>query len=82
MAAVPGEKKRLMWDNIAIWYKIRDFAELFAKRGCNFVAATYTNAWARKPSTSWDRDKPWESMARGLFANHPQQQPEPPFKGS
>ena len=63
IAAVPGEKKRLMWDNIAIWYKIRDFAELFAARGCNFVAATYTNAWAETIHLL-DRSKPWESMAR------------------
>lgn len=46
VAAIPGEKRRLMWDNIAIWYKVRDFSRLFAEHGSNFVAATYTNAWA------------------------------------
>ena len=63
IAAVPGEKKRLMWDNIAIWYKVREFSELFAARGCNFVAATYTNAWAETIHLL-DKTKPFESMAR------------------
>jgi benzoyl-CoA reductase/2-hydroxyglutaryl-CoA dehydratase subunit BcrC/BadD/HgdB len=63
IAAVVGEKKRLMWDNIAIWYKIREFSELFAEHGCNFVAATYTNAWAETIHLL-DRARPFESLAR------------------
>ena len=63
VAAVVGEKKRLMWDNIAIWYKVRELAELFAEHGCNFVAATYTNAWAETIHLL-DRARPLESLAR------------------
>ena len=63
VAAVTNEKKRLMWDNIAVWYKLRDWSQLFARNGCNFVAATYTNAWAETISYL-DRDDPFESMAK------------------
>ena len=57
------EKKRLMWDNIAIWYKVKDFSLLFAERGLNFVTATYTNAWA-ETAPHMDESRPLESMAR------------------
>ncbi|MBI5521020.1 MAG: 2-hydroxyacyl-CoA dehydratase [Desulfarculus sp.] len=63
IGAVTNENKRLMWDNIAIWYKVRDYAELFASKGMNFVAATYTNAWA-ETIHYLDQAKPFESMAR------------------
>ncbi len=63
IGAVTNEKKRLMWDNIAIWYKVRDYAELFASHGMNFVAATYTNAWA-ETIHYLDQAQPFESMAR------------------
>ena len=57
------ERKRLMWDNIAIWYKVRDFSTLFAERGMNFVTATYTNAWA-ETAPYMDAERPLESIAR------------------
>jgi benzoyl-CoA reductase/2-hydroxyglutaryl-CoA dehydratase subunit BcrC/BadD/HgdB len=63
IGAIENERKRLMWDNIAIWYKVRDFSNLFAERGMNFVTATYTNAWAETIS-HMDADKPFESIAR------------------
>ena len=63
IGAILKERKRLMWDNIAIWYKVRDFSRLFADRGMNFVTATYTNAWA-ETSAHMDVERPFESMAR------------------
>ena len=63
VGAVVPETKRLMWDNIAIWYKVREFSELFAARGMNFVAATYTNAWA-ETIHHLDDAHPFESMAK------------------
>jgi bcr-type benzoyl-CoA reductase subunit B len=63
VGAIKNERKRLMWDNIAIWYKMRDHSNLFAKQGMNFVTATYTNAWAE--TTPYMNDnQPFESMAR------------------
>ncbi|MFH1480648.1 MAG: 2-hydroxyacyl-CoA dehydratase family protein [Pseudomonadota bacterium] len=63
IGAIQNERKRLMWDNIAIWYKVRDLSNLFAERGMNFVTATYTNAWA-ETTPHMDEKNPLESMAR------------------
>jgi bcr-type benzoyl-CoA reductase subunit B len=63
IGAVKNERKRLMWDNIAVWFNLRDWSLLFAERGMNFVAATYTNAWAETIHYLDDRS-PFESMAR------------------
>jgi benzoyl-CoA reductase/2-hydroxyglutaryl-CoA dehydratase subunit BcrC/BadD/HgdB len=45
ISAVPEEKFRLLWDNIPIWYKMRELSELFASSKACLVADTYTNAW-------------------------------------
>jgi benzoyl-CoA reductase/2-hydroxyglutaryl-CoA dehydratase subunit BcrC/BadD/HgdB len=63
VAAVPGERIRLLWDNIAVWFAIRDLGKFFARRGANFVVATYTNAWA-ETSTLIDPGRPLESLAQ------------------
>ncbi len=63
VGAITNERKRLMWDNIAIWYKVRDLSDIFAKYGMNFVTATYTNAWAETVSLL-DTNYPFESMAK------------------
>jgi bcr-type benzoyl-CoA reductase subunit B len=63
VGAVVPERKRLMWDNIAVWYKLRDWSQLFAQRGLNFVAATYTNAWA-ETIQHLDPERPFRSMAK------------------
>ena len=63
VGAVKHERKRLMWANIAIWYKVRDFANFFAERGMNFVTATYTNAWA-ETAIYFDHNQPFESLAK------------------
>ncbi len=63
IAAVPNETRRLVWDNIAVWFKLRDWSLLFAQRGCNFVAATYTNAWS-ETIHYLDESSPFESMAK------------------
>ena len=45
ISAVPNEKFRLLWDNIPIWYKMRELGELLSSHGACLVADTYTNAW-------------------------------------
>ena len=63
IGAISDERYRLIWDNIAIWYKVRFLATFFAERKMNFVTATYTNAWAE--TTGYlDVTKPWTSMAK------------------
>lgn len=63
IGAVKNERKRLMWDNIAVWFNLREWSHLFAERRMNFVAATYTNAWA-ETIHYLDESSPLESMAR------------------
>ena len=63
IGALAHERKRLMWDNIAMWYKVREFSNLFAERGMNFVTATYTNAWS-ETTPHLDEGRPFESMAK------------------
>ncbi len=63
VGAVVNERKRLMWDNIAIWFKVREFAKIFAAHGMNFVAATYTNAWA-ETIHYLDSADTWRSLAK------------------
>jgi bcr-type benzoyl-CoA reductase subunit B len=62
IGAITDERKRLMWDNIAVWFKLKDWSRLFAERGFNFVAATYTNAWA-ETIHYLEEASPFESMA-------------------
>ena len=57
------ERHRLLWDNIAVWFKLAEFARLFAEAGSVFVAATYTNAWA-ETAHFFDSSNPFESAAR------------------
>ena len=46
VSAVPEEKYRLIWDNIPIWYEMRNLGNLFASNNACLVADTYTSAWA------------------------------------
>ncbi|HEY73748.1 MAG TPA: 2-hydroxyacyl-CoA dehydratase [Thermoflexia bacterium] len=68
IGAVPGERIRLLWDNIAIWYRLYRFFRPFMDAGVCFVADTYTNAW----TVELDTDDPFLGMARaytGVFIN-------------
>ncbi len=44
-SAIPRERFRLLWDNIAIWPRLSRLFGLFAAGGACFVADTYTGAW-------------------------------------
>ncbi|RJP65872.1 MAG: 2-hydroxyacyl-CoA dehydratase [Candidatus Abyssobacteria bacterium SURF_17] len=46
VAATPGETYRLLWDNLPIWFKMRDLSERFIDLKACIVASTYLNAWA------------------------------------
>ena len=68
IGAVPGERYRLLWDNIAIWYRLYRFFRPFMDAGACFVADTYTNAW----TVGLDLEEPFVSLARaytGVFIN-------------
>jgi benzoyl-CoA reductase/2-hydroxyglutaryl-CoA dehydratase subunit BcrC/BadD/HgdB len=61
ISAVPGEQFRLLWDNIPIWYKMRELSELFASHGACLVADIYTNAWVFEGLETGD---PMDGLAR------------------
>ena len=61
MSAVPEEIFRLLWDNIPIWYKMRELSELFSSYGACLVADTYTSAWVFE---GMDTSDPLEGLAQ------------------
>ncbi|MCD6500345.1 MAG: 2-hydroxyacyl-CoA dehydratase [Deltaproteobacteria bacterium] len=44
--AVPSERFRLLWDDIAVWPALFKLSKIFAERGCSFPVDTYTTAWS------------------------------------
>jgi benzoyl-CoA reductase/2-hydroxyglutaryl-CoA dehydratase subunit BcrC/BadD/HgdB len=64
IGAVPGERYRLLWDNIAIWPGLFRFYHLFSRAGACFVCDTYTHAWSMGLQT----DHPIEGLARAYTA--------------
>lgn len=45
VGAVQHESRRLLWDNLPIWYELPALSEFLAARGIALVTSTYTNAW-------------------------------------
>jgi benzoyl-CoA reductase/2-hydroxyglutaryl-CoA dehydratase subunit BcrC/BadD/HgdB len=62
--AIPEERYRLLWDNIALWYQLFRFFGYFVDFGACFVVDTYTNGW----STSVDLIQGVEGLARTYTA--------------
>jgi len=46
VGAIPRERYRLLWDNIAIWPKLYRFYNLFVDYDACFVVDTYTGGWS------------------------------------
>jgi benzoyl-CoA reductase/2-hydroxyglutaryl-CoA dehydratase subunit BcrC/BadD/HgdB len=63
IGALKNEKKRILWDNLPIWYRIRKFSKMFAEKGVAMVGSTYTNAWGEL-AEMMDDVRPLESAAR------------------
>ena len=63
VGAVRHGRRRLLWDNLPIWYRLRWLAELLAEEGIAIVASTYTNAWGEL-APMIDPQRPFASMAR------------------
>ena len=58
---LPSEKYRVLWDNIPVWYEMRNLGRLFMELETCLVADTYTSAWTFE---AVDVENPLESMAR------------------
>lgn len=63
VSAVKNERKRLLWDNLPIWYAVRYLGEFLGRHGVVIAASTYTNAWGELNHLI-DPQRPIESMAR------------------
>ena len=44
--AIPEERHRLLWDNLPIWFNLKDLSEWLAEWKTCLVAATYTSSWS------------------------------------
>ncbi len=45
VGALKNERRRVLWDNLPVWYRMRWLGDRLAERGVAMVASTYTNAW-------------------------------------
>ncbi|MBI2568508.1 MAG: 2-hydroxyacyl-CoA dehydratase [Candidatus Schekmanbacteria bacterium] len=62
IGAVTVESKRLLWDNLPVWHRVRWLSEMLAERQVALVASTYTNAWGELAHLV-DPERPMESAA-------------------
>ena len=63
VGVIAQERKRLLWDNLPIWYKLDFLAEFLSERGIVLAASTYTAAWGEL-ADMFDPEYPFESAAR------------------
>ena len=63
VGAIKDERRRVLWDNLPIWFRLGGLSKLLASRGVNVVVSTYTWAWAEL-APLMDPDRPMESAAR------------------
>ena len=46
IGGIKEERYRLLWDNLPIWFNVRELSTMLAENRFNIVVTTYTNAWA------------------------------------
>jgi benzoyl-CoA reductase/2-hydroxyglutaryl-CoA dehydratase subunit BcrC/BadD/HgdB len=61
------EEIRLLWDNIPIWYDIRNLSKVLSSQGAVLVADMYTSAWALDHI---DVSQPLKSLSRAYATIH------------
>lgn len=65
--AFAREEIRLIWDNIPIWYDIRNLSRILSSQGAVLVADTYTSAWALD---HLDLTQPLDSLSKAYTTIH------------
>lgn len=72
IAAVPGEKHRLGWDNLAIWHKIKELSNRFGERGAALVVSTYPESFCYQAPDIYggDRLRRFAATYIGGYINH------------
>jgi benzoyl-CoA reductase/2-hydroxyglutaryl-CoA dehydratase subunit BcrC/BadD/HgdB len=63
IGGIKEERYRLLWDNLPIWFNVREMSTLLAENRFNIVVTTYTNAWA-EAGKRMDPTDPINSAAR------------------
>lgn len=63
IGGIKEERYRLLWDNLPIWFNVRELSTLLAEQRFNIVVTTYTNAWA-EAGRRMDPTDPINSAAR------------------
>lgn len=61
VAAVPGERIRLLWDDIGMWQRMKELSQKFGSYGGCFVSATYSDIWL---FDGLDPERPFDGLAR------------------
>lgn len=69
IAAVPGEEYRLLWDNLPVWFKLRELSEKFAEMKACIVSSTYLNSWAAQALEGEDLLAPLARAYASVFMN-------------
>jgi len=67
VGAFGREEIRLIWDNIPIWYDIRNLSKMLSSEGAVLVADTYTSAWALDQA---DPTQPLNALAEAYATIH------------
>ena len=67
LGAFDREEIRLVWDNIPIWYDIRNLSKMLSSHGAVLVADTYTSAWALGQV---DPTQPLNALAKAYATIH------------
>ena len=67
VGAFGREEIRLIWDNIPIWYDIRNLSKILSSQGAVLVADTYTSAWALDQA---DPTQPLNALAEAYATIH------------
>ena len=62
IGGIRDERRRLLWDNLPIWFAARELSTTLAAQGFNLACTSYTNAWAEAGSRVDPRD-PFGSAA-------------------
>ena len=65
--AFSREEIRLIWDNIPIWYDIRNLSRMLSAYGAVLVADTYTSAWTLD---QLDLSQPLRSLSKAYATIH------------
>ncbi len=72
VAAIPGEKYRLGWDNLAIWHRINQLSQMFAQHQAALVVSTYPESFCYQGPIQDENDRlrTYASTYIGGYINH------------